>query len=80
MIDKEVMQIFKRLNMPSDMINGLDELIDKGYLEIVTDDIDLLKFKFYSDLIDDLVECMKYDIYESKYYTVDIIYKNADIY
>lgn len=80
MIDKEVMKIFKRLNIPSNIIYGLDELIDNGYLDIVTNDKDLLKFKFYRDLLDDLVDCMKYDIYESIYYTVDIIYKNADIY
>ena len=72
----------KILNVSSNVIQGIDKLIEGDYLELEIDNKDMLKFKFFEDLADDFSCADLIDINENtnKYYTIDLMHKDMDNY
>lgn len=72
----------KILNVSSNVIQGIDKLIEGNYLELEVDDKDMLKFKFFEDLADDFFCADLIDTNENinKYYTIDLMHKDMNNY
>lgn len=72
----------KILNVSSNVIQSIDELIEGNYLELEVDDKDMLKFKFFENLADDFFCANLIDTNENinKYYTIDLMHKDMNNY